>query len=209
MLSRCGQIPNLFHQANEYSKMRKGMAACVLDRYSKTGEVRRRDAGDAVLAKLCRCNGIAAEIFMPVCADSPCRCLTYRIKSCDLGCGSARIVNLDYSEARRHMKLWVHWPQIARMLADRDDACRRRNLPFVVPGYRKCLELAGIVGRPEPAYERPPPPVEPDPLPSDIATLTQMVEALEQKNRLERAVNARLLVELDLAKDEIRELSVR
>ena len=57
-----------------------------------------------------------------------------------------------------------------------------------MPGYRRCLELAGV-SRPEgPAdpFDPPPPPVEPEPLPTDVAALTERVEELELQNRLER-----------------------
>jgi DNA methylase len=44
-------------------------------------------------------------------------------------------------------------------------------------------------------------------LPDDVARLTAIIKDLEQKNRLERADKARVLVELDLARDELRELA--
>ena len=37
------------------------------------------------------------------------------------------------------MKLWVFWPRIAKMLDDREESCRKRGVPFVVPGYERCL----------------------------------------------------------------------
>ena len=118
-----------------------------------------------------------------------------------------RIVNLDYADARRHMKVWVYWERIARMLYDREESCRKRGVPFVVPGYRRCLELIGIGIRPDSPYEPPPPPPQPPPLPDDVAALTAIIKDLEQKNRLERADKARLLVELDLTRDELREVA--
>jgi site-specific DNA-methyltransferase (adenine-specific) len=119
-----------------------------------------------------------------------------------------RVVNLDYAEARRHMKLWVFWDRIVKMLSDHEASCQRRGLPFVVPGYRRCLAMAGITGKSRTGPYQPPPPLpERDPLPEEVQALMQMVEELEQKNRLEREANARLTVELDLAHDEIRELT--
>jgi hypothetical protein len=119
-----------------------------------------------------------------------------------------RRLAMGYSVGRRHMKLWVFWERIETMLRDREVSYRRRGLPFVVPGYRRCLELAGLLRNSSPPpYEPPPPPLERGPLPDDMAVLREMVEDLEQKNRLERESNARLLVELDIARDEIRDLA--
>ena len=47
-----------------------------------------------------------------------------------------RVVNLAYPDARLHMKLWVYWPRVAKMLRDREESCRERGVPFIVPGYR-------------------------------------------------------------------------
>ena len=119
-----------------------------------------------------------------------------------------RILDIDYADARRHMKVWVYWERIAKMLNDREASARKRDVPFVVPGYRQCLALAGIVSKREsPEYETPPSPLERPNLPPNVELLQQMVEDLEQQNRMERESNARLKVELDLAHDEIRELA--
>jgi hypothetical protein len=50
-------------------------------------------------------------------------------------------------------------------------------------------------------------PTRPEPLPNDVATLTALVEELQQKNRLVRAEKAHLQVELDLVHDELREVA--
>src|ERR1700761_1962070 len=42
-----------------------------------------------------------------------------------------RLANLEYSEARRHIKLWVFWPRVEKMLSDREETCLRRGVPFV------------------------------------------------------------------------------
>ena len=115
--------------------------------------------------------------------------------------------NLEYSEARRHIKLWVYWKSVEKMLRDREESCRRRGVPFITPGLRRCFKLAGITRKSVPPHESPPPPLGSEPLPADVAALTAMVEDLQQKNRLERADKAHVLVELDLARDELRELA--
>ena len=119
------------------------------------------------------------------------------------------ILDLDYSEARRHMKVWACWPRIAKMLRDREESCHRRGVPFIVPGYRRCLAMAGITNRSGPATRHgpPAPPLEREPLPQDVERLTEMVETLEQQNRMEREAKVRLTVQLDLARDEIVELT--
>jgi site-specific DNA-methyltransferase (adenine-specific) len=105
------------------------------------------------------------------------------------------------------MKLWVFWPRVEKMLLDCAESCCKRGVPFIVPGYRRCLEMAGISGRMAPAIPcvPPPPPVERRPLPADVAALIERVEGLEQQNRLERARSVRLTVELDETKDELAE----
>jgi DNA modification methylase len=119
-----------------------------------------------------------------------------------------RILDLAYNAARMHMKLWVFWPRVAEMLQDRKESCRRRGVPFVVPGYKSCLMMAGISGRMGPPIpiDPSPPLVFGEPLPTDIAALTERVEMLELQNRLEREKSTRLIVELDEAKEELDEL---
>ena len=120
----------------------------------------------------------------------------------------ARVLDLAYNAARMHMKLWVFWPRVAKMLQDREESCRRRGVPFIVPGYRSCLRMAGITGKMGPAIplEPAPPPLGREALPSDVAALTERVEKLELQNRLEREKTVRLTVELDETKEELNEL---
>jgi hypothetical protein len=54
-------------------------------------------------------------------------------------------VGLSYDEGRRHMQLWVHWSRCETTLQQLQDVARRHRKPFVVPGLRKLLELAGVV----------------------------------------------------------------
>ena len=118
-----------------------------------------------------------------------------------------RLLDLQYSDARLHMKLWVFWPRVEKMLQDREESCRKRDVPFIVPGYRRCLSLAGITGRMGPAIplDPSPPPVQ-RVMPTDVAELTERVEMLELQNRLEREKSIRLTVELDMTKEELDEL---
>jgi site-specific DNA-methyltransferase (adenine-specific) len=130
-----------------------------------------------------------------------CKKITSRPAQVDL----FRNANLEYSEARRHIKLWVDWLRVERMLCERQANCLRRGVPFVTPGLRQCLKMAGITRPAAPPYDSPPAPVGPEPLPDDVDALKAIVEDLQQKNRVERADKAHLLVELDLARDELRE----
>jgi hypothetical protein len=116
-------------------------------------------------------------------------------------------LDINYSDGRRHMKLWLFWSRIEEMLRDRERSCKRRGAPFVVPGYRRCLELAGLEGRSEPPpYEAPPLPVGAEPLPDDLEGLRKLVQSLRQENRLEREAKTRLQVKFDMAQDQIRAL---
>ena len=120
-----------------------------------------------------------------------------------------RIVDLAYNAARMHMKLWVFWPRVAKMLQDREESCRRLGVPFVVPGYQTLSDDGGRL-RPDgdpavPLIRRRRRSLR-EPLPTDIAALTARVEMLELQNRLEREKSTRLIVELDEAKEELDEL---
>ena len=109
-----------------------------------------------------------------------------------------QVLDFAYNAARLHMKLWVYWPRIAKMLQDRQEACRRRGAPFIVPGYLRCLRMAGLAGKMGPEI-----PLDTaaavfrEPLPADIAALTERVEMLELQNRMEREKTVRLTRELD------------
>ena len=79
-----------------------------------------------------------------------------------------RIVELAYNTARMHMKLSVFgrvWPKCCKIAGE---SCRRRGVPFVVPGYESCLMMAGVSGRMVAIpVLTPPPPVMREPLPGD------------------------------------------
>ena len=52
-----------------------------------------------------------------------------------------------------------------------------------------------------------PPPVQREPLPTDVAELRAIVEQLEQQNRMGREREVRLTIELDLVHEELQEVS--
>ena len=52
-------------------------------------------------------------------------------------------VGLAYDEGRRLMQLWVYWPRCESTLERLQDEANRTRKPFVVPGLRKLLALAG------------------------------------------------------------------
>jgi DNA modification methylase len=119
-----------------------------------------------------------------------------------------RLLDLNYANARMHMKLWIFWPRVVKMLEDRQESYRIRGAPFVIPGYERCLMMAGISSRMGPAIplDPSPPPVGSEPLPSDVAALRARVERLELQNRLEREKSTLLTVELDETEEELAEL---
>ena len=118
-----------------------------------------------------------------------------------------QILDIHYNIARQHMKLWVHWPRITAMLTGHDESCRKRGVPFIVPGYARCLRLAGITRMPRGTPTDPPPPVvmahHP---PTEIEALLQRLAEVELQNRLEREKSVRLAIELDTTREEIEEL---
>ena len=119
-----------------------------------------------------------------------------------------RVVNLAYPNARMHMKLWVYWPRVVKVLQDHAESCHKRDVPFIVPGYERCLRMAGVIGKlgPPIPVDPSPPPIAGEPLPSDVAALRARVERLELQNRLEREKSTLLTVELDETREELAEL---
>ena len=99
------------------------------------------------------------------------------------------------------------------LAAGRQDAARsRRILPQAWRAVHRawlstCLD-GGDLGQDGASHPvlTPPPPLVREPLPSDVAALTERVEKLELQNRLEREKTVRLTVELDEAKEELDQL---
>ena len=98
-------------------------------------------------------------------------------------------VGLSYDEGRRHMQLWVHWPRCEATLQWLQDEAHRTRKPFVVPGLRKLLALAGVVGRRAAIALDVVPPEMPMPvgLPDDVATLRAIVRRLLSAQRVLRS----------------------
>lgn len=87
------------------------------------------------------------------------------------------------------MQLWVYWPRCESTLERLQDEAHRTRKPFVVPGLRKLLALAGVVGRREAIALDVVPPETPLPaqLPDDVATLRAIVRRLLSTQRTLRA----------------------
>ena len=99
-----------------------------------------------------------------------------------------RMVGLKYDEARRHMQLWAGWSLCETTLQRLEDKSRKRGTPFVVPGLRRLLALAGVVGGHAALAlgVTPPLPVRAR-LPSDAEALRAMVRRLLSEQRGLRA----------------------
>jgi site-specific DNA-methyltransferase (adenine-specific) len=118
-----------------------------------------------------------------------------------------RRVGVDYSDARRMMKIWVHWGRIEQMLRDREQSAQHRGIPYITPGYRRCLKMAGITRTSARCCGKPPAPIVPEPLPGDVERLQTIVKDLRRENRLEREISVGLRVDLYLARDELSGLA--
>ena len=105
---------------------------------------------------------------------------------------------------------------VGLLAADRQDAARSAG---ILPQARRPVRRAGLRTMPAHGRDRrqdgssdpvltPPPPVFREPLPADVAALTERVEMLELQNRLEREKTVRLTVELDEVKEELDELKI-
>jgi hypothetical protein len=114
-------------------------------------------------------------------------------------------VGLSYDEGRRHMQLWLHWPRCESTLERLQDEAQRTRRPFVVPGLRKLLALAGVVGRREAIALDVVPPETPLPaqLPDDTAMLRAIVRRLLSTQRVLRARIVVLEGEVRYAADRV------
>jgi hypothetical protein len=104
--------------------------------------------------------------------------------------------NLDYTDGRRHITLWVYWPQCVATLERLERDAKRLGRQFVVPGFRRLLALAGVTerrGDSNTTSPTPPSPVAPLVLPDDIRALKRIVRGVMMENRVlrERLVLAR------------------
>jgi hypothetical protein len=98
------------------------------------------------------------------------------------------LLGLSYSEGRRHIQLWVSWPRCFQTLEGLRHEAERRGKPFIVPGLRRLLAMAGVTSsRAGPAVVEPPAPPVPEPLPSDTEALKRMVLSLQAELRDKRA----------------------
>ena len=72
---------------------------------------------------------------------------------------SLRHVGLGYDDGRRHMKLWVFWDHCLAALERLEQQAERNGVALAIPGLRKLLALAGVVGK-RPALQPPEPSVQ-------------------------------------------------
>ena len=40
-----------------------------------------------------------------------------------------QVVNLAYPDARLHMKVWIFWPRVVKVLQDHAESCHKRDVP--------------------------------------------------------------------------------
>ena len=116
-------------------------------------------------------------------------------------------VGLSYDEGRRHLQLWVHWSRCETTLQQLQDVARRHRKPFVVPGLRKLLELAGVVRQRggvlglnvSPGFLP-----SPTGLPDDVAMLKAIVRRLLAAQRVLRSKVVVLQGEVQYATERAR-----
>ena len=86
------------------------------------------------------------------------------------------------------MQLWVHWTRCEATLQRLQDEARSHRQPFVVPGLRKLLALAGVIGR-RSAIALDVAPALPlaAGLPDDVAMLRAIIRRLLSTQRMLRA----------------------
>jgi hypothetical protein len=118
---------------------------------------------------------------------------------------AARTVGLSYDEGRRHLQLWVYWLRCETTLQQLQDEARSHGRPFIVPGLRRLLTLAGVTGRRAAIARDVAPPEMPLPagLPSDVVMLRAIVRRLLSQQRVLRARIVVLEGEVRYAADRV------
>jgi hypothetical protein len=123
-----------------------------------------------------------------------------------------RHVGLSYDEGRRHIQLWLHWYRCLATLERLEQRAIDDHVAFSIPGLRRPLALAGVVGK----RPLPPPPEkveEPDlielsssELPEDLGALKVLIRHYQQRNRVLREQNVLLRNEVVLLTARIRQM---
>jgi hypothetical protein len=117
---------------------------------------------------------------------------------------AARTVGLSYDEGRRHLQLWVYWLRCETTLQQLQTEARSHGRPFIVPGLRRLLTLAGVTGRHAAIALDVAPPLPSAPaLPNDTATLHAIVRRLLSTQRVLRARIVVLRGEVRYAADRV------
>jgi hypothetical protein len=122
---------------------------------------------------------------------------------------------LGYDDGRRHMKLWVFWHHCFIALERLEQQAKRNGVALAIPGLRKLLVLAGVVGK-RPASQPPESRIEEDidwivpaRLPDDVDGLREVIRRLEQINRTLREKVVILTNDLSLARQQIGQMPNR
>jgi hypothetical protein len=123
-----------------------------------------------------------------------------------------RTVGLSYDEGRRHIKLWVHWDRCLGALERLERQASQNRVALTIPGLRKLLAVAGVVGR-RPVLQPPEPRnpedidwIESDPLPDDSEALRRMIQRLQRVNRELRERVVILTNDLSIARAKIGQM---
>ena len=114
------------------------------------------------------------------------------------------------------MKLWAFWDHCLAALERLEEQAERNGVALAIPGLRKLLALAGVVGK-RPALLQPPEPsvqedinwIAPAPLPDDVDGLREVIRRLERINRVLREKMVVLTNDLLLTRQQIGQMPNR
>jgi hypothetical protein len=122
-----------------------------------------------------------------------------------------------YDDGRRHTKLWLFWDNCLAALERLEQQAKRNGVALAIPGLRKLLALAGVVGK-RPAPQPPESSIEEDEdidwivpalLPDDLDGLREVIRRLERMNRILREKVVILSNDLRLARLQIGQMPNR
>lgn len=122
-------------------------------------------------------------------------------------------VGLRYSDARKHIQLFIHWPKVEAVVDRTKKEAETKGRPVVIPGYYRLLKMAGVIEDRRKGHSPPDDPGDPvellDITPeviNDFAAALEIICKLQGALRAARADIVKLKNDLSLTNATVYEL---